>query len=44
MKSGLKARWWEWLLLAVVVEALFPTKRGRKWEWLILAGILSPFL
>jgi len=44
MKSGLKARWWEWLLLAVVVETLFPKKKGRKWEWLVLAAILSPFL
>jgi hypothetical protein len=44
MKSQLKVRWWEWLLLAVVVESLIPTKRGLKWEWLVLAAILSPFL
>jgi len=44
MKSGLKVKWWEWLLLAVVVEWLIPTKRERKWGWLVLAGILSPFL
>jgi len=44
MKSGLKVRWWEWLLLAVVAEWLIPTKRGQKSEWLVLAAILSPFL
>jgi hypothetical protein len=44
MEDGLKVRWWEWLLLAVVAEWLIPTKRARKSEWLVLAGILSRFL
>jgi hypothetical protein len=44
MKRGLEVKWWEWLLLAVVVESLIPTKRGLKWEWLVLAGVLFPFV
>lgn len=44
MENGLKVKWWEWLLLAVVVESLIPAKKGRKWEWLVLAGILSRFV
>jgi len=44
MENGLTVKSWEWLLLAVVVEWLIPTKRERKWGWLVLAGILSPFL
>ena len=44
MENGLKVKWWEWLLLVVVVESLIPTQKGRKWEWLVLAGILSRFL
>jgi hypothetical protein len=42
VRSELKVKWWEWLLFAVVVESLIPTKRGLK--WLVLAAILSPFL
>ncbi len=44
MENGLRVKWWEWLLLAVVVESLIPPKKGRKWEWLVLAGILSRFV
>lgn len=44
MPSGPKVKWWEWLLLAVVVEGLIVMKKGRKWEWLVLAGMLFPFL
>jgi hypothetical protein len=44
MENGLKPKWWEWLLLVVVVESLIPAKKGRRWEWLVLAGILSRFL
>jgi hypothetical protein len=43
-KSGLKVKWWEWLLLMVALEALVPSKKGRRSEWLVLAGILSRFL
>jgi len=46
MLSGPKVKWWEWLVLAVVVGSCIPAKRGLqvKWEWVVLAGVLSQFL
>ena len=42
--TGLKVKWWEWLVFAAVLEVHVPSKRKRKmewWDWLVLAAVVS---
>jgi len=46
-KKRFRLTWWDWVVLAAVVELYFPRKNRstiRWWDWFILgAAFLSPF-
>ena len=39
-----KAKWWEWLVFATVLEVFVPPRKGRTmqwWDWVVLAAVVS---
>lgn len=43
-RRGHGVKWWEWLVLAAVLEAYLPRNKGQKmglWDWVILGTVVS---
>jgi hypothetical protein len=41
-KSGLRVKWWEWLVFATVLELFLPKRRTKVqwWDWLVLVVVI----
>jgi hypothetical protein len=39
-----KVKWWEWLVLAAVLEVYLPRNKGQKmglWDWVVVGAVVS---
>jgi hypothetical protein len=39
-----RVKWWEWLVLAAVLEVYLPRNKGQKmglWDWVVVGTVVS---